>query len=125
MFARSQIRHPSSALNRAVSVLLAALVLLLAVASVSPQLHDALHAESEHAHQCDGHGHAPADDEDVEHSCAVTLFEQGASSSVAFVELPGRTDVILAIIPLSAEVVWCGQAPLRQRSRAPPIEIVV
>ena len=123
MFARSLISNPSSPLNRAVSVLLAALVLLLIVASVSPQLHDTLHANAEHS--CDGHGHAPAEGEGTEHSCAVTLFDKGACCSMAFVEFPERTDVILTIVPLTAEVVWCGQAPLRRCSRAPPIEIVV
>jgi hypothetical protein len=103
------------------------LVLLLAFASVSPQIHQALHAKSESSHQCDAHHEdAPTNNsDDSQHSCAVTLFSQGATSPLARVELPERTDATLAMVALTAEVVWCGQAPIRRCSRAPPIETVV
>ncbi len=59
----------------------AALVLLLSLATVSPELHARLHdsCERDHGHSHDhSHDHdTPANDSD--HACAVTLFAQGLS----------------------------------------------
>ncbi len=103
-------------------------ILLLGIATVSPQIHEALHA-GDAEHQCGGHHHnhpePPADDCDKAPTCAVSFFDNGATSVMPLVELPARTDVILAIVSLGAEIVWCGQTPIRRCSRAPPIENVV
>jgi len=101
--------------------------LLLNVALVSPQVHQALHidAEDHQSHSCSEHSHDDAPANDCDHSCAVALFGQGAIPMQPTVELPERTDVIIAIVPQSAEIVWCGQALIRRCSRAPPIETIV
>ena len=123
----SKNQQPCSGLTRSVSDCLALLVLLLNVALVSPQVHQALHIDSEdhQSHRCSEHSHEDAPANDCDHSCAVALLGQGAIPMQLFVELPERTDVIIAIVPQSAEIVWCGQALIRRCSRAPPIEIVV
>jgi hypothetical protein len=122
MFKNQQSR---SALTRYVSAGLALLVLFLNIALVSPQVHQALHTDSaDQSHACSEHPHeVPAND--CDHSCAVALFGQGAMPLQPLVELPERTDVIIAIVPQSAEIVWCGQALIRRCSRAPPIETIV
>ena len=116
-----------SALTRSVSACLALLVLLLNVALVSPQVHQALHTdvEDQQSHSCSEHSHDEAPANDCDHSCAVALFGQGVISMQPTVELPKRTDVIIAIVPQSAEIVWCGQALIWRCSRAPPIETIV
>ena len=120
-------QHSCSALTRSVSAGLALLVLLLNVALVSPQVHQALHTdvEDQQSHSCSEHSHYDAPANDCDHSCAVALFGQGAIPMQSFVELPERTDVIITIVPQSAEIVWCGQALIRRCSRAPPIETIV
>jgi len=110
---------------RGLSLCLASLIFLLGMASVSPEMHEALHASSEHSHSCEGHHDDAPLENDGSHSCAVTLFDQGATGVGLLVELPARTDSILAVFSLSAEVIYCGQAPIRRCSRAPPIETVV
>ncbi len=78
---------------RVVAWACATLVLLLSLASVSPQLHSELHASCDHGH-C--HDDAPAPSTDHDHDCAVTLFAQGvalfaqfsALSAPFFQELP-------------------------------------
>ena len=115
-------------LARMTSGCLAVLILLLGIASVSPQTHEAFHV-SEESHQCGGGGRHHHDPEPVDGCeapvCAVNFFDNGATSVLPIVELPERTDVIVAIVSLAAEAVWCGQAPIRCSSRAPPIESVV
>lgn len=122
------VQHANRPLTRILSGCLAVLVLLLSIASISPQMHEALHA-GEEPHQCGGdhhhHPEPPADDCENAHTCAVTFFDQGTTSVMPAVELPERTDVILAIVPQTADIVWCGQTPIRRCSRAPPIESVV
>jgi hypothetical protein len=122
MFKNQQSR---SALTRYLSGGLALLVLFLNIALVSPQLHQALHTDSaDQSHACGEHPHeVPAND--CDYSCAVALFSQGAIPLQPLVELPERTNVIVAVVPLSAEIVWCGQALIRCCSRAPPIETIV
>lgn len=116
-----------SVLTRSVSGCLALLVLLLNMALVSPQIHQALHIDSEdhQSQSCSEHSHDEAPANDCDHSCAVALFGQGAIPMQPFVELPERTEIIIAIVPQSAEIVWCGQALIRRCSRAPPIEMIV
>lgn len=120
-------QQPCSALTRSVSACLALLVLLLNVALVSPQVHQALHidVEDQQSQSCSEHSHDDAPANDCDHSCAVALFGQGAIPMQSFVELPERTDVIITIVPQSAEIVWCGQELIRRCSRAPPIETIV
>jgi hypothetical protein len=122
-----RIQQTSNARIRWFSGCLAMLVLLLGLASVSPQMHQALHADAGggyHHHTCGGHEHdTPAND--CDESCAVALFGQGVTTPQSLVELPERTDAIVAIVSLSASIVWCGQRLIRRCSRAPPIEMVV
>ena len=110
---------------RGLSLGLVLLVVLLGIASVSPQLHEALHATTEHSHGCEGHHDDAPLGHDESHSCAVTLFDKGATCGLLLVELPARTDSVVAVVPLSAEVIYCGQTPIRLCSRGPPIETVV
>ena len=84
-------RHPvapmPSRLCRALASLAAALVMLLGLSGVSPELHAWLHQQTAErpAHTCAHHGARSATDiaqvasvEDVEvHACAVTMFSQG------------------------------------------------
>ena len=125
MFTAGNSSHQPSAFMRGLSLCLASLIFLLGMASVSPEMHEALHASSEHSHSCEGHHDDAPLENDGSHSCAVTLFDQGATGVGLLVELPARTDSILAVFSLSAEVIYCGQAPIRRCSRAPPIETVV
>lgn len=125
MFTVGNSSHQPSAFMRGLSLCLASLIFLLGMASVSPEMHEALHASSEHSHSCEGHHDDAPLENDGSHSCAVTLFDQGATGVGLLVELPARTDSILAVFSLSAEVIYCGQAPIRRCSRAPPIETVV
>ncbi len=125
MFTVGNSSHQPSAFMRGLSLCLASLIFLLGMASVSPEMHEALHVSNEHSHSCGGHHDDAPLENDGSHSCAVTLFDQGATGVGLLVELPARTDSILAVFSLSAEVIYCGQAPIRRCSRAPPIETVV
>lgn len=104
---------------------LAVLVLLLSLASVSPALHHALHADQSSDHQCDGHHHddAPAPEGGV-HICAVTILNMGATTPLAISALL-RVDVVLAEVSIEAQSIWCGQAPLQLSARAPPTVKIV
>ncbi|MGB0413692.1 MAG: hypothetical protein ACPGJU_04535 [Coraliomargarita sp.] len=123
-------QQPASSLfTRITSGCLAVLILLLGIATVSPQMHEALHAGDDQ-HQCSGHHHhdhpePPADDCESAPTCAVSFFDNGATSVMPLVELPARTDLIIAVVSQSAKIVWCGQSLIRRCSRAPPIENVV
>lgn len=70
------IRRPEHPLFRATALVAAACVLLLAVFAASPDLHARLH-KGEAAAQT-----APVGD--VDHTCAVTLFAQGAEALLVF-----------------------------------------
>lgn len=123
-----QFQQPSNAVRRWFSGCLAMLVLFVSIASVSPELHHALHAGPADSHHACGGDEPDCEDvpvDNCEHPCAVALFDQGTTSAMPMVELPVRTDVTIAILPQTAEIVWCGQALIRHSSRAPPIESVV
>lgn len=104
---------------------MAVLVLLLSLASVSPALHHALHADEDSEHQCEGHHHdeAPAQEEGA-HICAVTILDMGATVPIVISALL-RVDEVLAEVSIEAQSIWCGQAPLRLSARAPPIVEIV
>ena len=71
--------HP---LTRATALVAALCVLLLAVFAASPTLHAGLH-EHGHDHAAQAHDHGvPVGD--AEHTCAVTLFAQGAMALLVF-----------------------------------------
>ena len=116
---------------RVVAAAVAMLVLLLSFASVSPKLHDWLHAETEcaHHHSDDGH-HAPEHsdtnqpEEQHDHHCAVTLLSSGTTISLP-AELPQRGGAL--IIPLASphEPTWYERPSLPQSARGPPTLIVV
>lgn len=106
---------------------LAVLVLLLTLASVSPAIHQWLHVDDlceQHCETSHGDGDESVPSEGEFHICAVTFLSMGATSPIA-IELPARTDVILANVSMAGEAIWSGQAPLRVCARAPPIESVV
>lgn len=106
----------------------AVLVLLLELASTSPDLHAALHAEhscghSEHSDE-PGQSHEPPSSSDDGHVCAVTFLQSGVLPMAApepdirsghFRLLPGN--------PVSTEPVPLRKSPYQ--SRAPPAESVV
>lgn len=122
---RLKVIKPSSTLHSVVAAWLILLVLALTFASVSPELHASLHFEADSSHSCEGHSHeAPADD-DVDHRCAVTLFDRGEVSVMPVIEVPQRADVVLSVVANVVETTWSGQAPIRLCSRAPPIESLV
>lgn len=120
-----QTSKPSSTLYSVVAAWLILLVLTLTFASVSPVLHASLHFELDESHQCEGHSHEVPDETDVDHSCAVTLFDRGEVSLMLAPEVPQRADVLLGTATNVVETTWCGQAPIRLCSRAPPIESLV
>lgn len=73
-------RRSEHTLTRATALVAALCVLLLAVFAASPTLHAGLH---EHDHAAHAHDHgAPVGD--TEHTCAVTLFAQGAMTLLFF-----------------------------------------
>lgn len=75
-------RRPEHPLTRATALVAALCVLLLAVFAASPTLHAGLHGH-DHDHAAAGHDHdAPVGD--AEHTCAVTLFAQGAMTLLVF-----------------------------------------
>ncbi len=107
---------------RGLAAALAAVVLGLALAGTSPELHAWLHGEAaEHGHDgCHHAEHVPAQDEAHEHRCAVVLFAQGA-------DLPVDTVVILlpdaAAGPaeLAPDALYLARPRyLRQPERGPP-----
>ena len=106
--------------TRCISGGLAVLIWLLSLASVSPALHQWLHAEEAACeHSCHAHHEADPDPNEAGHVCAVTILDQGATAAVP-VALPLPTKVALQSLAIEAERIWCGQAPLRRCARAPP-----
>lgn len=104
---------------------LAVLTLLLSLASVSPALHDWLHVKDTCQNHCESSNHdEPISDQAEPHICAVTLLSMGATTSILPV-LPIRSDLIFANLSIDTKTLWCGQAPLRLSTRAPPTETVV
>ncbi len=124
---------------------LAMLVVLLSLASVSPQLHDLLHAHSEHAHvehehaehthhHTDDHAHqhdTDHSDETTHHSeqsdshfCGVTLLNSGVVFT-ALAQLPQQGDLQFVSLAIGCEKVWFHQIISSQSARGPPTIIVV
>jgi len=124
VFTRPQVNPRLPSLMRLLAFGLVLLVLMLTFATVSPVFHQALHVDAE-SHPCEGHSHQVPSDSDVDHSCAVTLFDRGGMTVMLVVELPQRADLLLGVVSQVTETNWIGQAPIRLCSRAPPIEGLV
>ena len=95
-----------------------ALVWLLSLAVVSPEIHAALHGSVEH-HGDDEHTGQPAASD---HSCAVTLFSQGFESgltSVVVLQVP--EPVITEVIVLADQVARAARAAQLPPGRGPPV----
>ena len=114
-----------------VAASLAMLVLLLSLASVSPELHDRLHAHSEgahaeHHHHCSDHPEEP--NHDTEHTdghfCGVTLLDTGVVF-VAPPRLPQPADLQLSSLSTGPQKVWIRKDYSAQSARGPPTLIVV
>ena len=113
---------------RVVATALAMLVLLLSLASVSPALHESLHADSECSHHHDEHipEHSDSDqtDEQSSHYCAVTLLNSGVTFSIQ-VELPQLGNVLLTVLSVQHDTIWYRRPCRSQSARGPPTLIVV
>jgi hypothetical protein len=122
MLSDKQSKQPSI---RCLSGLMAVLITLLTLASSSPDLHAYLHGKQSCEHNCDSQNDAPAPDTaQGGHVCAVTFLATG-SSILTPVATPERTDQLLSIVLIEMESIWCGQAPIRLGSRAPPMSPLV
>lgn len=122
---RTPSRRLPTAPWRAFAAGLAALVLGLALAGASPDLHAWIHGEGDthHAHgACHHHGEtasAPAADHD-DHRCAVVLFAQGFDLPVdaSFAVLPFER--IPVVVPDADTLFLAKPRYLRQPERGPP-----
>lgn len=106
--------HP---LTRATALVAALCVLLLAVFAASPTLHAGLH---EHGHDHAAHDHGtPAGD--AEHTCAVTLFAQGAMALLVFCLLILARPVVAGLALRATDEMVVAQPRYRLvPSHAPP-----
>jgi hypothetical protein len=106
--------HP---LTRATALVAALCVLLLAVFAASPTLHAGLH---EHGHDHAAHNHGtPAGD--AEHTCAVTLFAQGAMALLVLCLLMLARPVVAGLALRATDEMVVAQPRYRLvPSHAPP-----
>jgi hypothetical protein len=108
--------------QRAVGLLLMALILVMGMAGVSPDLHRALHQGVDCAGECQSH---PTEGpEENGHICGVTLLQTGALLQIALPapETLGTVREVLQSVdetPVSAPHLWL------PRGRAPPIAGIV
>ena len=103
------------------AVLQASMVFVLGLASVNPEVHQALHAgEGCPHHSCgSSHGEEPEESAPSGAGCAVVLYSDGLVLGAAAV-LPSRA-VFSRKSPEFPELAsQFARAPLSQRSRAPP-----
>jgi hypothetical protein len=110
-------------LHRTLAVGAAALVLLLTVLAVSPQLHADLHAaDPSHAHHHGpdhSHSHDPAPSDE---GCVVTLFGAGVTAAPApLVVLAPTVRPTLAAFAPRAEIFVSSPRYLHQPERGPPV----
>ena len=105
--------------HRLLAATVAALVLLLSVLAVSPQLHADLHACG-HDH---GHPHeAPAGNPDSDDGCVVTLFGHGITAGSAPVSLAAPPIAFAAPnFSRPAELVFSSPRYLHLPGRGPPL----
>ncbi|MDQ8208962.1 hypothetical protein SH580_12470 [Coraliomargarita algicola] len=125
MLSSKQSKHP---ITRLLSGALVVLIVLLTLASSSADLHDYLHGKQNCEHACAGQDDA-ADDkrsnsENDTHVCAVTFLATGCSAIIPLTT-PERTNQLLSTVSIEMESLWCGQAPIRLHSRAPPLSPLV
>lgn len=99
-----------------------ALVGLLSLASVSPQIHAALHCrpQGEHAHT--DHRGYPVNQVESGHSCAVTLFGQGVESGALPGLLLGAAEPLFTdVIALADQVARAARTAQLPPGRGPPV----
>lgn len=107
--------------HRLLAATVAALVLLLSVLAVSPQLHADLHACG-HDHGHSHHHEVPASDFDSDPGCVVTLFGQGITAGPAPVSLATPAAALVApIFFRPSEVAVSPPRYLHQPGRGPPL----
>lgn len=125
MLSQTQSKHT---ITRALSGGLAVLIMLLALASSSPDLHAYLHGQYDCKDNCEHQDDTPdapqPDSAQSGHVCAVTFLATG-STALMPLTLPQRTDQILSQVSIEMESIWCGQAPIRLSSRGPPMSPLV
>ena len=102
------------------------MVLVLGLASVNPDIHQALHAEQAcpHHHHDHSHGGNSDDSPESEAACPVVLYGQGLVLGPTL-ELPTRGDFTQESCALVRITTHDPRAPLTQRSRAPPTVLFV
>jgi len=108
--------------RRVISSALVALVLMLGLASVYPDLHEALHMDSECGAQCQGH--TEQDSEETEHSCAVTLLQTGVLIYIDGPQLKAATTLV-EFINHSEGIYVLQSSFCLPLGRAPPIAGIV
>jgi hypothetical protein len=108
--------------RRSTGLVLIALVLLMGLAGVSPELHAALHDVSGCVDHCDDHRHE--DSEDKEHVCGVTLLQTGA---ILLIDEPALTAIGYVCSSIEGAEVQAYPAAWRHlpQGRAPPIAGIV
>jgi hypothetical protein len=97
----------------------AGLLFLLGLASVNPDLHDALHSESGCPHHPHSHDDHSEDAPTPESACPVVLYGQGLTLGIVL-ELPERAEFARERIATQTVLTRVERRPLSQRSRAPP-----
>jgi hypothetical protein len=111
-------------LHRALAVGAAALVMMLTVLAVSPQLHADLHAaDPSHAHhQGPDHSHSHSETPHTDEGCVVTLFAAGVTAAPApVVVLAPTVRHTPATFSPRAEVFVSSPRYLHQPERGPPV----
>jgi hypothetical protein len=125
MLSPKQSKHP---ITRFLSGGLALFIMLLALASSSPDLHAYLHGQYGCKDSCEHQDDAPKapqpDSAQGGHVCAVTFLATGSTAFMPLALLQ-RVDQILSQVSIEMESIWCGQAPIRLSSRGPPMSPLV
>ncbi len=108
-------------LQRLLALGWAGCIWILSLATVSPSLHENLHC----ADNCSTGNSAETEHSAEEaHSCAVTLFDQGATCLLT-VDLPIYAAPLIERLPRTAIIQCRDKAPVRQNARSPPTVLFV
>jgi len=123
MTTRLRSRNPLPAAPwRALAGLLAVLVVVMGLASASPQAHAWMHGGEASAHEACTHSATPAPDtQHADHVCAVVLFAQGIDLPFETVFLAQPSAGLTTVI-LTPDALYLAQPRyLRQPERGPPL----
>lgn len=102
-------------LKHSTALVLASLVMLLTIASVSPALHASLHPEDNHCQ----HGCTPEPNTPDSGYCAVYVFDQGLLTGCSL-SIPTPTFCSMVTYPMLPAHTYCERTPLKLSARAPP-----